>query len=381
MLYPLAGNLPLLSGPRWPVRSLGAGLMLSLSALAQSTTPLVLNVELVGTGLVLTWEGVAALESSDQLGATWSPIPGAASPRHISPWDRQQFFRLGEPNGNTETDTPDYGYDPTASEEMPLTDPPMASAPPLAATVNLSFLPPVGRQGTTSNPGSPGSCAAWASTYGLATFTAAKRGAYSPTNATQWASPASIYVTVLQQDGFASNSCSGSQMTSYFKLLASGGTPSLEAAPYTPSCTNLWSDYGGRVLPPDPTFTVTGIHAIATTNLTGLKQILASNRVLAYGTRLYTQWSAYRGDPVPYVGTGIIAKQANGKPVGHCMLIIGYDDTKQAVLIQNSEGSGWGSTVDGNPPNAAGTDAGYVWMAYTTFTNLAQGTAFYQKEP
>lgn len=51
------------------------------------------------------------------------------------------------------------------------------------------------------------------------------------------------------------------------------------------------------------------------------------------------------------------------------MMIIGYDDTTQAVLIQNSFGSDWGSQWNGN--------GGYVWMAYTTFQALAQGSAFY----
>jgi C1A family cysteine protease len=64
------------------------------------------------------------------------------------------------------------------------------------------------------------------------------------------------------------------------------------------------------------------------------------------------------------VGNGQIAYGQNGKPVGHCMLIIGYDDTRQALLIQNSQGTAWGSS-------------GYVWMAYATFQALAQGQAIY----
>ena len=43
------------------------------------------------------------------------------------------------------------------------------------------------------------------------------------------------------------------------------------------------------------------------------------------------------------------------------------------MLIQNSFGSGWGSQWNGN--------GGYVWMAYTTFQALAQGTAFYIPVP
>lgn len=68
-----------------------------------------------------------------------------------------------------------------------------------------------------------------------------------------------------------------------------------------------------------------------------------SDGALVYGTKLYTDWGAYKGDPVPYVGNGEIAyNKKTGKPAGHCMLIIGYDDARQALLIQNSQGAGWG---------------------------------------
>lgn len=50
------------------------------------------------------------------------------------------------------------------------------------------------------------------------------------------------------------------------------------------------------------------------------------------------------------------------------MLIIGYDDTvgTGAFYIQNSFGTGWGNE-------------GFIWMAYDTFTALAQGKALYVK--
>ncbi len=55
------------------------------------------------------------------------------------------------------------------------------------------------------------------------------------------------------------------------------------------------------------------------------------------------------------------------------MLIIGYNAT--GFLIQNSQGTSWGTTVEGQ----SGTDNcyGYVWMAYDTFTKLAEGSALY----
>jgi len=47
-----------------------------------------------------------------------------------------------------------------------------------------------------------------------------------------------------------------------------------------------------------------------------------------------------------------------GKPVGrHTISVVGYDDTRQAFLIQNSAGTGWG-------------DAGYAWIPYDWFIRL-----------
>ena len=343
--------------------------------------PLQLSIELEGDQVMLTWDGPATLATAGTLGETWAPIPEATSPYRVSVVPAQQLFQLRQPTGIGDPTTPDLGYDPTAAEEIPFAPFSGASTPPPAAMVNTNFLPPVGRQGTTNDAGSPGSCAAWSSTYGFATFTAAKRGNYSPTNSTQWASPAYIYIKALEQKGLASNSCSGSQFAFYFSTLAQGGTPSLQTAPYVASCSNLWSNYGGQNIAPDPVFAVTNIAAVATTNLIEIKRILASNRVLVYGTRLYTQWGLYQGEIVPYVGSGVFAKQPDGKLVGHCMLIIGYDDNLGAILIQNSEGSNWGGTIDGSPPNVERTNAGYVWMAYETFTTLAQGKAFFHVEP
>ncbi len=343
--------------------------------------PLNLGFAVEGGELVLTWNGPATLATAETLVGEWTAIPEATSPHRVPLSGTERLFRLQQPTGIGDPTAGDYGYDPTAPEDIPLAILTDSSAPPISAIVSTNFLPPVGRQGTTNAPGSPGSCAAWASTYGLATFTAAKRGNYSSTNSSQWASPAYFYIKVLEQNGLASNACSGSQLASYFHRLAQGGAPSMQTAPYVASCTNLWSDYGGQTIPSDSVFGVTNIAAVAITNLTAIKRIIASNRVLAYGTRLYTRWGAYQGEVMPYVGTGVIAKQPNGKPVGHCMLIIGYDDTQGAILIQNSEGSNWGGTIDGSPPNAERTNAGYVWMAYETFTALAQGQAFFHVEP
>jgi hypothetical protein len=253
----------------------------------------------------------------------------------------------------------DYGYDPTIDEPVELQAPAAVATLPPAAQVDATYLPPVGRQTTPS-------CTAWASTYGLATFTAAHRGSYSPASATQQASPAYIYIQVLEQNG-SSSTCTGSAMSPYFTLLDAGGTATLAAAPEEP-CPLLWKDYGGgQSLPLDAAFDVGTVRAVASTDLRSIKTILLLGGALAYGTHLYQDFPGYDGSPVPYVGDGkILMNSRTGKPAGHCMLIIGYDDGvgDGALLIQNSWGTGWGAN-------------GQVWMAYDTFTALAQGKVFY----
>jgi hypothetical protein len=256
-----------------------------------------------------------------------------------------------------------FGYDPTMPE--PFDPKVVGGAPtvPLGVAVDPALLPPVGQQGTVSAPGSPGSCAAWASVYGLATFAAARAGKVDPASAAGCASPAEIFVQALQFEGATSSTCAGTRFGSYFELLTAG-TPALSSASYQPNCEWLWNQYSTSPVSPDTRFTLTGVACVETGDLDSIKQVIAAGGPLAYGTRLYTDWTAYHGEPSPYVGNGTLMYCRNGRPAGHCMLIIGYDDDLGAVRVQNSQGVAWGSE-------------GYVWMAYDTFQALAQGQAFF----
>ena len=168
------------------------------------------------------------------------------------------------------------------------------------------------------------------------------------------------------------DTCTGGQIIACLKFLESnGGTPSMQAAPEpatgSSACDAVWTAYGTAQLSPDTYFQPTAwsnVSVVGETGLNNIRNIISRGYALAYGTRLYTDFAKYHGTPDPYVGNGIVATKPDGQLVGHCMLIIGYDDTTQAVLIQNSFGTVWGSD-------------GYVWMAYQTFQALAQGTAVY----
>jgi C1A family cysteine protease len=190
-----------------------------------------------------------------------------------------------------------------------------------------------------------------------------------PSSSSGQASPAYIYIQVLKQLNLKKNSkCVGSTFKPYFDMLNKTGTPTMETAAYEPNCGWLWGEYDNpqKSYPCDKNFKIGNPLKIdVKTDLTALKYWLSQDHALAYGTSLGDNWSSYRGETVPYI-THTKKKGKDGKLAGHCMLIIGYDDNigDGAVLIQNSEGTAWGSD-------------GYVWMAYKTFQWLAQGDAFY----
>ena len=258
----------------------------------------------------------------------------------------------------------EYGYDPTVPEPMALT--PRPAAPPTlptSANVDQTYLPPVGHQSTPN-------CAAWASTYGLATFMAASAAGQAPSSTSQQASPAYIYIQVMQGNGVGNDTCQGSQLMSYFKILSGGGTSSMAGAPYYPSCDELWTTYGSSSPPIDSAFgiSLSNVNCIDTHDVSTIQGVIASGYPVAYGTSLYTDFPHYKGCPVPYVGSGtILMNKKTGKPVGHCMVIIAYDNSKGengAFQLQNSFGTGWGQD-------------GFVWIAYESFVKLAQGKGFY----
>lgn len=260
----------------------------------------------------------------------------------------------------------DRGYDPSTREPIPVERVRLLDKLPSAAIVNPAFLPPVGTQGTTAQEGAPGSCCAWASVYGLATFTAARAGRVDPSHPAGQASPAQIYVEVLQERGVAVGTCGDTSFADYFAILDKAGAQSLADAPYMPDCTSLWLAYSTLPAAARDVFRLRAQSSVETSDLDSVKHIVASGRVLCFGTRLFSDFSSYTGGT--YWGNGdILMSRKTGKPAGHCMLIIGYDDTTQALLIQNSEGAVWGI-------------GGRIWMAYSTFQFLAQGQAIFEKD-
>ncbi|HEX4261500.1 MAG TPA: hypothetical protein VHY76_10400 [Acetobacteraceae bacterium] len=273
-------------------------------------------------------------------------------------------------------ETLDFGYDPGTVEDIPIADPPALAPDEIPYTVDPIYLPPVGMQTTPS-------CFVWASTYCLATYAAAVAVHTPPTTTDRQASAAYTYPQVLLSVDGPRGTCTGGTIKSCFEWLSGNkGTPSLATAPDTDGCKATWRTYGNGGRTPDGAFIPPAWYKFSLLGTEGLEKMRMSilrGHPFAYGTRLYTDFVTYDGTTVPYTGNGQIAyKKGTNDPVGHVMVIFGYDDSMGpdgAVLIQNSFGTNWGGTFN------ATSSRGYVWMAYPTFQALAQGDGVYIGQP
>ena len=80
-----------------------------------------------------------------------------------------------------------------------------------------------------------------------------------------------------------------------------------------------------------------------------LKQYLCAFGPIAVAVYVSPAFQAYVG--------GVFDEHAPNN-INHAVTLIGWDDSKQAWLIKNSWGTGWGSTCE------YGTERGYMWIGY-----------------
>jgi hypothetical protein len=269
----------------------------------------------------------------------------------------------------------DYGYDPDTVEACPIVIPAPPGCLPARAVVDPAWLPPVGTQEMPSS-------FVWAAIYGLATHKAARASGRPPSGPALQASPYYPYIKILEHYGGRPGACGGGLISWCFDfLLAHDGAPTLEQAPAPvpkpgqDPCQAAWRAYGGALLVSDYAFSIAGCGQVGIAGRTGLdalRGLIARGVPLACGLSLFTDFPTYgRTGPaaVPYAGNGRILTRADGRRAGHCLLVVGYDDSLGAVLLRNSFGPGWGIGWGGS--------GGHMWMAYDTFQALAQGSAFF----
>jgi len=101
-----------------------------------------------------------------------------------------------------------------------------------------------------------------------------------------------------------------------------------------------------------------GVHKITNyasvgQNLNSLKSALLAGFPVVFG---FTVYSAFESAEVATTGMLPMPGPSDTILGGHCVLIVGYDDSKQSFIVRNSWGSGWGLS-------------GYFYMFYSYVTN------------
>jgi C1A family cysteine protease len=94
-----------------------------------------------------------------------------------------------------------------------------------------------------------------------------------------------------------------------------------------------------------------------THSITDIKQCLALGYPVVFG---FTVYELFMSEEVAKTGIAPIPQPNESAEGGHAIMCVGYDDTKNALIIRNSWGTGWGLN-------------GYFYMPYEYITrpNLA----------
>jgi C1A family cysteine protease len=97
-----------------------------------------------------------------------------------------------------------------------------------------------------------------------------------------------------------------------------------------------------------------------TNDLDQIKSALVAGHPIVFGFSVY---ESFESEQVASTGIMPIPRDTEKLMGGHAVVIVGYDDAKQGVLVRNSWGPEWGTcAVEGD------AHKGYFWMPYTFLT-------------
>jgi C1A family cysteine protease len=207
----------------------------------------------------------------------------------------------------------------------------------LPAKVDLSSnLPKVDNQGNL------GSCVAWATGYADKTYQEGKEWKWALNTNSHIFSPAYIY-NQIHADNSADGG--GAEFSDAFNLLKTQGCTTLADMPYD------GSEYAWETAPTDEQkntaakYKAESWSELPDGNYSEIKAQLANDNPVVIGIPVYPDFDNLDASNPIY-------DQVYGKSRGgHALCVIGYDDSKKAVKIINSWGTGWGIN-------------GYGWISY-----------------
>lgn len=221
--------------------------------------------------------------------------------------------------------------------QLPKYQAPLSAAAALPSKVMLSH-PPVGDQG------SQGSCVGWGTSNTRAVHLYYAKNYTSWSNSTDVLSAAYIYNQVKVN----SDCGSGAYIKDALNLLKNQGVCTYSSMPYVESNCSKQPTSSQKQNASDKK--ITSWTTIKKTDLTSIKQQLYDHHPVVIGISVDQLWEN-GGDK-----NHVWKKNSGSTFGGHCVSIVGYDDSMNAFYVQNSWGTGWG-------------DKGMIWIDYGMFSN------------
>lgn len=217
--------------------------------------------------------------------------------------------------------------DPAVYRSIPHGIAPARGALPPKVDLTDSFPPP-------GDQGNQGSCVGWAAAY-LKSYQERVERNWDIANTAHHFSPSFIYNQIRVGDCNA-----GAYAPHALGLLHERGAASLATFPYQATrCDQVPSM---AQLQDAMQYQIAGFRTVNAQDTTEIKQFLASGYPILIVAAVDMAFRKWRGT-APFRGA------SEGGP--HAMVIVGYDDSRQAVQVINSWGQAWG-------------DRGYAWISY-----------------
>ncbi len=210
----------------------------------------------------------------------------------------------------------------------------------LPVSVDLSGrFPPPGNQGAL------GSCTGWAVAYAARSYEGFVVEARRASRTRDIVSPIFVYNAIR-----APGRCVGTRPSDALDLLMHGAL-SLAQSPATDACL---PKPAASEIAQATDFRIAGWRTVDFTRPDDIKGQLAARHPVIIAMQVTRDFKRLRGNTI-YRGTGKVVG-------GHAIVVVGYDDRRQAFKLINSWGRGWGA-------------GGFGWISYDAFRSVV-GAAY-----
>jgi len=212
------------------------------------------------------------------------------------------------------------------------------------------YFPPVGSQGAQ------GSCAAWSSGYNYKSFLENIERNWGYSSYDHIMSPAFVYNYAHRGESEYYCNNAGMTLKQAADILKYVGIVSWSEMPYDERVCSAGPSQ--QVINDAYEYRIDDYRRV---EFNDFKTFLASNMPIFFGAEIYENFSNcwnYSSCMDEYARNGNVFKRLAGRSEGgHAMVIVGYDDRKQAFKIINSWGTSWGEN-------------GYLWISYSTLKTM-----------